>query len=276
VTTAPASASASGPGASASDIRFCDQCAESIPASDFEAGRAITADGRHYHQGCAIARSLTISGPRSWFSLGLALYAAGVATFLLVASLGGRTDPETIPAPVEARISEVTTAALDAAGREHASRLLEVAEEEGRLRKADVEAYREEVQGALGVIASRLDEYERFVVANNQALQAMVLRNQQELGQVKRALTDVARRAREEATRRAAPPPSETPRRRCLLRRSRSRSRQSLRLWPARMGAADPARTGIPGTMPTWTAGSRASRIRTRTSVSRRRSSSAV
>jgi hypothetical protein len=65
------------------EIRFCDLCHESIPDADFETGRAVAIDGRTMCVACGLKRSLSLSGPRAWLTLLLALYAAGVTTWLL-------------------------------------------------------------------------------------------------------------------------------------------------------------------------------------------------
>lgn len=87
------------------EIRFCDLCQESIPDADFESGRAVKIDDRTVCVGCALKRSLSLSGPRSWLTLLLALYAAGVTTFLLVR--GGKAPA--VEAPVRAAIAEMGT-----------------------------------------------------------------------------------------------------------------------------------------------------------------------
>lgn len=68
----------------AMEIRFCDLCHESIPDADFETGRAVAIDGRTMCVACGLKRSLSLAGPRSWLTLLLGLYAAGVTTWLLV------------------------------------------------------------------------------------------------------------------------------------------------------------------------------------------------
>ncbi|MGE0192910.1 MAG: HEAT repeat domain-containing protein [Planctomycetota bacterium] len=95
------------------DIRFCSVCNESIPDSDFDAGRAVTAGGRSQHVACALERATRMGSPRSWWTSLLALYAAAATTFLLVAWLGREKapgEPTTVPAVTEAKIAESTQA----------------------------------------------------------------------------------------------------------------------------------------------------------------------
>lgn len=95
------------------DIRFCSVCNESIPDVDFDAGRAITAGGRSQHVACALERATQASSARSWGTSLLALYAAAVTTFLLVAWLGREKapgEPTSVPEVTQARITEATQA----------------------------------------------------------------------------------------------------------------------------------------------------------------------
>lgn len=93
------------------DIRFCSICNESIPDSEFEAGRAISSGGRSQHVACALERATEVNGLRSWLTSLLALFAAVIAAYLLVVHLGTpSTPPElaAVPAVTAARISEAT------------------------------------------------------------------------------------------------------------------------------------------------------------------------
>ena len=91
------------------EIRFCTVCNESIPDGEFDAGRAIVSGKGSQHVACALRRSVVMSGTRSWLTFFLALFAAGVATFLLVAHLGRDEGPPTIeelPTVVEAHVKD--------------------------------------------------------------------------------------------------------------------------------------------------------------------------
>ncbi len=95
------------------DIRFCSVCNESIPDGEFDAGRAVTANGRSQHVACALERAARVGSPRTWWTSALALYAAAVTTFLLVAWLGRDResgDAAAVPAATETRIDEATRA----------------------------------------------------------------------------------------------------------------------------------------------------------------------
>src|SRR5262245_34949640 len=85
------------------DIRFRDRCHESIPDADFDAGRAVNVDGVNLHVACALKRSAARGGPRAWLTFALALYAAGVTTYLLLGSGVLRRDSD-VPSAVEARV----------------------------------------------------------------------------------------------------------------------------------------------------------------------------
>lgn len=96
------------------EIRFCDLCQESIPDADFESGKAVKLDARTVCVACALKRSLSLSGPRSWLTLLLALYAAGATSWLLVQR---RSAPGVAPA-VSAAIAEQRRESAEAAGRQ--------------------------------------------------------------------------------------------------------------------------------------------------------------
>jgi hypothetical protein len=108
------------------EIRFCSVCNESIPDGEFDAGRAIVSGKTSQHVACALRRSVATSGTRSWLTFLLALGAAGVSTFLLVARLADegkppviRTVPDVVARHVEdvARDTEDRLTALQDRGR---------------------------------------------------------------------------------------------------------------------------------------------------------------
>ena len=94
------------------EIRFCDLCHESIPDADFETGRAVAIDGRTMCVACGLKRSLSLSGPRAWLTLLLALYAAGVTTWLLAR---GTERAGGVTKPVEAAIRDQGKATFEQA-----------------------------------------------------------------------------------------------------------------------------------------------------------------
>ena len=109
------------------EIRFCSVCNESIPDGEFDAGRAIVSGKHSQHVACALRRSVVMSGTRSWLTFALALFAAGVCTFLLVAHLGRSDTPPPmteVPAVVESHVaaalrdSETRQVALQEAARD--------------------------------------------------------------------------------------------------------------------------------------------------------------
>lgn len=91
------------------EIRFCSVCNESIPDGEFDAGRAIVSGQRSQHVACALKRSVEMSGWRSWLTFFLALFAAGVGTYLLVQKLGEKEEPPQIvelPPVVEQHVAD--------------------------------------------------------------------------------------------------------------------------------------------------------------------------
>ncbi len=100
------------------EIRFCSVCNESIPDGEFDAGRAIVSGDSSQHVACALQRSVQMSGTRSWMTFLLALGAAVVSTYLLVAKLNEPTEP-----PKMAEVPEVVEQRLAQALRDSESRL---------------------------------------------------------------------------------------------------------------------------------------------------------
>ncbi len=95
------------------EIRFCTVCNESIPDGEFDAGRAIVSGSKSQHVACALKRSVEMSGWRSWLTFLLALFGAGVATYLLVVKLGEKPEPPQIvelPPVVEQHVADTVRA----------------------------------------------------------------------------------------------------------------------------------------------------------------------
>jgi hypothetical protein len=195
------------------EIRFCDRCTESIPDTDFDSGRAVTVDGRHYHVTCALTRSLALNGRRSWLTFLLALYAAGVVTFLLVGALGrGEKAPE-VPPLVEARITEAVGSLEGAVTRDRLTALGALRQEAAAERAAAVKKLATAVDAQLAVVGSRLDETDRLANDRVSALAQKVQQAEDEIAHLSALIRQVQEDAKAEATRRvAAPaPPQPTP-----------------------------------------------------------------
>lgn len=193
------------------EIRFCDRCTESIPDSDFESGRAVTVDGRHYHVTCALTRSLALNGPRSWLTFLLALYAAGVVTFLLVAALGKDEKPQEVPPLVEARVTEVVGNLEGEVRRDRLGALADLRQEAARERAAGAKKLAGAVDERLAVIGSRLDETDRLASDRVSALRQKVLQAEDEIAHLSALIRQVQEDAQAEAARRVATPPPPTP-----------------------------------------------------------------
>jgi hypothetical protein len=182
------------------EIRFCHRCTESIPDGDFEAGRAVTADGRSFHVGCAVARSLSLTGPRAWLGFLLAAYAAGVATWLLVAAV--RPAPEVVPGVVDQRIREVALQAREDA-TSAASRAIEAL-------RADARTDRDAASGRAEQLAEDLRALEQRMVAGEHASGERLEEANRRLGAVAAEIQKLAEWVRE-ATERAASLPAPAP-----------------------------------------------------------------
>ncbi len=87
------------------EIRFCDRCHESIPDADFDAGRAVTLGSKNLHVACALRRTASLAGPRSWLAFLLALLAAVGVTYLLVRD-GWQGTGRGVSAAVQKRIDD--------------------------------------------------------------------------------------------------------------------------------------------------------------------------
>jgi hypothetical protein len=107
------------------EIRFCTVCNESIPDGEFDAGRAVATGKRSQHVACALRRSVEMSGIRSFLTFGLALLAAGISVFLLIAHLGADKGPPKI-LETPAVVSNDIAAAIRATERRLANRETEV------------------------------------------------------------------------------------------------------------------------------------------------------
>lgn len=192
------------------DIRFCDRCTESIPDVEFDAGRAVSVDGRNYHVACAMARTLALTGPRAWLAFVLALYAAGVATFLLVVALRGDAG---VAAPVEARIRE----AAAAAGRdavEKSSLQLDAVRRQDAAAFAGVDALhtlRDQMDRGLGSLSTRVQENERLADERMKGLGKDIEDLRSHLDTLSKWMEEVAEAAKARAQREAAAEPAVEP-----------------------------------------------------------------
>ena len=193
------------------EIRFCDRCTESVPDGDFDSGRAVTVNGRHYHVTCALTQSLALNGPRSWLTFLLALYAAGVVTFLLVGALGkGEKAPE-VPQIVEARITEAVGSLEGAVKRDRLKALGDLRREAAGERAASAKKLETAVDGRIAVLQTKVDETDRLAHDRLEALSQKVQQAEDEIAHLSALIRQVQEDAQAEAARRVATPPQPTP-----------------------------------------------------------------
>lgn len=194
------------------EIRFCDRCTESIPDTDFDAGKAVTVGGRHYHASCALAKSLSIAGPRSWLTFCLALFAAAAAVYLLVTELGRDKEPA---------VSDAVRTAIDAGVTASEERLVaridrgfeQAGSAMGETARKTADAVREDLRAQLEQLSGRIEEGERITSDHLAAARERVDAVEKELASLSALLRDVREQAdRLEAQRvAAAPPPTPVP-----------------------------------------------------------------
>lgn len=193
------------------EIRFCDRCTESIPDADFESGRAVTVDGHHYHVNCALTRSLALNGPRSWLTFVLALYAAGVVTFLLVGALGKGEKAPSVPPIVEARIQEAVADAARTARQDRTRAIADAKQEDARARAAALEKLADDLDAKLEVISTRIGETDLLSKERITTLSNRVDRWENEIARLAELIRKVQEDAAAEAARRVATPPTPPP-----------------------------------------------------------------
>ncbi len=193
------------------EIRFCDVCSESIPDSDFDGGRAVTVNGKHMHVACSMRRALSLGGPRSWMTFLLALFAAGVATYLLIHELGRVERPDVVTQAEqeafesglrgsEARIAEDVSARMAAAARESAT-----------LRDAAAKALRDDVRAQLEILQSQFEKSGRDIGEHLAAQRKRITRLEDEMTALNGLMREIKEQADRDAEMRrraaAAPPP---------------------------------------------------------------------
>ena len=216
------------------EIRFCTVCNESIPDGEFDAGRAIVYGDRSQHVACALRRSVQMSGTRSWLTFGLALVAAVISVYLLVAKLGAPKGPPemvVVPAVIERHVTDAirdserrVDVALVASGRRlkdefQASFDGRLAEHGATVREATVEAMNDLLRGTSDTMSSRLRALDAQVAKIHHRMADIVdwkLRIQREADQLRRDLDAAAQRQpvpvpgpKEEPTAQPTPPPTE-------------------------------------------------------------------
>jgi len=191
------------------EIRFCDRCTESIPDADFESGRAVTVDGRHYHVNCALTRSLALNGPRSWLTFVLALYAAGVVTFLLVGALGKGEETPQVPPLVEKRIEQAVGNLAETVRGERTRALGDLKQESSRALKETLDKLAGDLDGRLQVLTTRINEMDGLAGERISALGEKVQRCEDEIAHLSALIRKVQEEAAAEAARRVATPPPE-------------------------------------------------------------------
>ncbi len=192
-------------------IRFCARCNESIPEADFDAGSAVTVKGSHYHVACALARNMATGRPRSWLTFVLALYAAGVTTFLLIGALTKDDTPQTVPDVVAARIEAAADEVIATTRSERAARVKDLETVRGQQRAADAKTVGALVQKELEGFATRLDDLKRDSAAREAELHRQVQRNEDELGRLNEALREAIELAKARPVVAPAPPPVVVP-----------------------------------------------------------------
>lgn len=194
------------------EIRFCHHCSESIPDADFDAGKAVAVRGSHYHAACALERSLSIAGPRSWLTFLLALLGAAAAVYLLVTNLS-REDVPAVTAPVRAAIEEdvddATTrlvARIDAGLERTETAMAALAQQTADAVKGDLRTQGEQ-------LVERIAEGERITADHLATARRRVDAIEKEMAALGALLRDVREQAdRLEAQRVAAvPPPAPEP-----------------------------------------------------------------
>ncbi len=145
------------------EIKFCAISNESIPDSEFEAGRAITVGKKSMYVSHALKRVLQRTGMRAWVTFGLALYAAALTTFLVVMQLTPKDEgTPTVPDVVEARIREVA--------KETEDHLVKVTKEANAKQATQLKEaldaareHRDEIHLALSKHVGKLDTFETNV-----------------------------------------------------------------------------------------------------------------
>ena len=190
----------------AMEIRFCDLCHESIPDADFETGRAVAIDGRTMCVACGLRRSLSLTGPRAWLTLLLALYAAGVATWLLTRDRGPTGVSASVAAAIKSQADQTLADATrrQAQSAEAVQKLLESAD--ARTTAAS-EAIHQQISGLVAKVEQ--DRAETAVRLN--ALEAKVLALDAQVAEVHGWLKELKDRAEREVTQPVEPPPTPEP-----------------------------------------------------------------
>jgi hypothetical protein len=193
------------------EISFCEQCRESIPDADFDAGRAVRVGGRNFHTACAFRRSLP--GRSRAVAVVLAVLAAGAAAWATVRTVrlerdladeraARAQDADTIatlrregPGQVDERVRAVVDGRLAGLRQETQAALDRTAS----TLRADAASARESVRG----------EVERQLAAAAEAQQDRFVAIENRLGDMAdwiRDVRDLAKRTAEAAA--ASPPPA--------------------------------------------------------------------
>ncbi|MFV1958333.1 MAG: HEAT repeat domain-containing protein [Planctomycetota bacterium] len=189
------------------EIRFCDLCAESIPDSDFDAGRAVAVNGRTYHVTCALRRALALGGWRSWMTFLLALYAAGVVTFLLVVFLGPKPEkPDVVSPAVETAIAGSRSAVETSLRRVLSEGLAATVKDAGSAADARTSVVRKEIRAQLDVLQARLEASDALASDHLKAQAQRLDRIEGEVSALSALLREVKEEAEREAARRRARP----------------------------------------------------------------------
>jgi polyhydroxyalkanoate synthesis regulator phasin len=190
----------------AMEIRFCDLCHESIPDADFETGRAVAIDGRTMCVACGLRRSLSLTGPRAWLTLLLALYAAGVATWLLTRDRGPTGVSASVAAAIKAQadqtLADATQSQGEAAG--NVQKLLESAD--ARTNQAS-----EAITQQIRALVTKVDQDREETSARLSDLEARMRALDAQVSEVHGWLKELKDRAEREVTQPVEPPPTPEP-----------------------------------------------------------------
>ena len=197
------------------EIRFCDVCSESIPDSDFDAGRAVTVNGKHMHVACSMRRALSLGGPRSWLTFLLALFAAGVATYLLIAELGRDERPDVVTQAERAAFEEGLRASEKRIAEDVSRRMAEAMRENAGLRDAATKALRDDVSARLNLFQANVDGAGEEIAGHIQAHGKRLTRLEDEITALNGLMREIKEQADRDAELRrraaAAPPPQPEP-----------------------------------------------------------------
>ena len=197
------------------EIRFCDVCSESIPDSDFDGGRAVTVAGKHMHVACSMRRALSLGGPRSWLTFLLALFAAGVGTYLLIAELGRTERPDVVTEAEKEVFRSGLKASETRIAADVSARMAEATRENAAMRDASAKALRDDVRAQLEILQGQFEKAGQDIGDHLAAQRQRITRLEDEVTALNGLLREIKEQADRDAEIRrraaAAPPPVAEP-----------------------------------------------------------------